>query len=90
MGKLLERYNLPRLKQEEVENMNRRITSNELETVIKNLPTNKFIRIDIYTLLCIKWKTKKNLLHKKINKIKFKKQKKPSNKQKSRTRRLHR
>ena len=34
------------------------------------------IRIDIYTLLCIKWITNKNLLYKKINKIKFKKEKK--------------
>ena len=41
MDKFLERYNLPRLNQEEIENMNRRITSNEIETVIKNLPTNK-------------------------------------------------
>ena len=39
--KFLERYNLPRLNQEEIENMNRPITSNEIETVIKNLPTNK-------------------------------------------------
>ena len=41
MDKFLERYNLPRLNQEEIENMNRPITSNEFETVIKNLPTNK-------------------------------------------------
>ena len=41
MDKFLERHNLPRLKQEEIENMNRPITSNEMETVIKNLPTNK-------------------------------------------------
>ena len=41
MGKFLEKYNLPRLNQEEIENMNRPITSNEIETVIKNLPTNK-------------------------------------------------
>ena len=41
MDKFLERYNLPRLNQEEIENMNRQTTSNEIETVIKNLPTNK-------------------------------------------------
>ena len=37
----LERYNLPRLNQEEIENINRPVTSNEIETVIKNLPVNK-------------------------------------------------
>ena len=31
------------------------------------------IGIDIHTLICIKWITNKNLLYKKINKIKFKK-----------------
>ena len=41
MDKFLERYNLPRLNQEEIENMNRPVTSNEIETVIKNLPTNE-------------------------------------------------
>ena len=41
MDKFLERYNLPRLNQEEIENMNRPITSNEIETVIKNLSTSK-------------------------------------------------
>ena len=41
MDKFLERYNLPRLNQEEIENMNRSIMSNEIETVIKKLPTNK-------------------------------------------------
>ena len=41
MDKFLERCNLPRLNQEEIENMNRPITSIEIETVIKNLPTNK-------------------------------------------------
>ena len=39
--RFLERYNLPRLNQEEIENMNRAITSNDIETVIKNLPKNK-------------------------------------------------
>ena len=39
--KFLEKYNLPRLNQEEIENLNRPITSTEIETVIKNLATNK-------------------------------------------------
>ena len=39
--KFLEKYNLPRLNQEEIENMSRQITITEIETVIKNLPTNK-------------------------------------------------
>ena len=41
MDKFLERYNLPRLNQEEMENINRPIINTEIETVIKNLPTNK-------------------------------------------------
>ena len=41
MDKFLERYKLPRLNQGEIENMNRPITSNEIETVINNLPTHK-------------------------------------------------
>ena len=41
MDKFLERYNLPRLNQEEIENMNRPITSTEIETVIKKLAPNK-------------------------------------------------
>ena len=41
MNKFLEKYNLPKLNQEEIENLNRPITSTETETVIKNLPANK-------------------------------------------------
>ena len=41
MDEFLEKYNLPKLNQEETENLNRPITSMEIETVIKNLPTNK-------------------------------------------------
>ena len=41
MEKFLERYNLPRMNQEEIENMTRLITSTEIETVIIKLPTNK-------------------------------------------------
>ena len=41
MDKFLEKYNFPKLDQEEVENLNRCITSTEIETVIRNLPGNK-------------------------------------------------
>ena len=41
MDKFLETHALPKLKQEEIENLNRPITSREIESVIKNLPTNK-------------------------------------------------
>ena len=41
MYKFLERYNLPRLNQEEIENMNRPITSTEIEIVIKELTKNR-------------------------------------------------
>ena len=37
----LEKYNLTKLNQEEMENFNSPITSMEIKTVIKNLPTNK-------------------------------------------------
>ena len=35
MDKFLERYSLPRLNQEEIENMSRSITSTEIETNLK-------------------------------------------------------
>ena len=41
MVQFLEKYNLPRLNHEEIENINRPITSTEIETVIKNLPINR-------------------------------------------------
>ena len=39
--KFLEKYNFPKLNQEETENLNRSITNMEIETVIRNLPTSK-------------------------------------------------
>ena len=41
MDKFLEKYNFPKLNQEEIENLNRPITSTKIKTVVKNLPTNK-------------------------------------------------
>ena len=41
MDKFLEKYNFPKLNQEEMENLNRPITSMEIETVIRNLLANK-------------------------------------------------
>ena len=41
MDKFLEKYNLPKLNEEEAENLNRPITADEIEAVIKKLPTHK-------------------------------------------------
>ena len=41
MDELLEKYSLPKLNQEEIENLNRPITSMGVKTVIKNLPANR-------------------------------------------------
>ena len=41
MDRLLEKFNLPILNQQEIEIMNNPITSTEIEAVIKNLPKNK-------------------------------------------------
>ena len=49
MNKFLEKYNIPKLNQEEIENLNRPITSTEIETVIRNLPTNKSPGLDGFT-----------------------------------------
>ena len=55
MKKCLEMYNLPILYQKEIENMNRPITSSEMEPVVKKqkqtkkLPTNKSPEPDGFT-----------------------------------------
>ena len=41
MDEFLEKYKFPKLNQEEIENLNRPITSTEIKTITKNLPTNK-------------------------------------------------
>ena len=50
MDKFLEKYNFPKLNQEEIENLNRSITSKEIETVIRNLPANKSPGPDSFTV----------------------------------------
>ena len=52
MDEFLEKYNLPKLNKEEIENLNRPITSTEIQTVIKNLPTNKSPGPDDFTGEC--------------------------------------
>ena len=49
MGKFLEKYNFPKLNQEEIENLNRPIPSTEIETVIRNIPTKKSPGPDSFT-----------------------------------------
>ena len=50
MDKFLEKYNFPKLDQEEIENLNRPITSLEIETVIRNLPAHKSPGPDSFTV----------------------------------------
>ena len=49
MDKFLEKYNFPKLNQEEMDTLNRPITSTEIETVIRNLPANKSLGPDGFT-----------------------------------------
>ena len=49
MEKFLEKYNFPKLNQEEIENLNRPITGREIETIIRNLPANKSPGPDSFT-----------------------------------------
>ena len=49
MDKFFKKYNFPKLNQKEMENLNRPITSMEIETVIRNLPTNKSPGPDSFT-----------------------------------------
>ena len=50
MDKFLEKYNFPKLNQEEIENLNRPIISMEIEAVIRNLSANKSPGPDGFTV----------------------------------------
>ena len=49
MDRVLGKFNLSRLNQEEIEIMNNPITSTEIEAVIKNLQKNKNLEPDGFT-----------------------------------------
>ena len=49
IDEFLEKYNLPKMNWEEMENLNRPITSMEIKTVINNLPKNKSPGPDAFT-----------------------------------------
>ena len=49
MDEFLEKFNFPKLNQQEIENLSRPITSTEIETVIRNLPANKSLGPDSFT-----------------------------------------
>ena len=49
MDKFLEKYNFPKLNQEEIENLNRPITNTEIKTVTTNLPAKKSPGPDSFT-----------------------------------------
>ena len=50
MDKFLEKYNFPKLDQEEIENLKRPITSTEIEIVMKNIPAKKSPGPDGFTV----------------------------------------
>ena len=49
VNKLLEMYNLPRLNKEEIENVNKLITNNEIKSLIQKLSMNKSSGPDGFT-----------------------------------------
>ena len=49
MDTFLEKYNLPKLNEEEAKNLNRPITADKIEAVIKKFPTHKIPGPDGFT-----------------------------------------
>ena len=50
MDKFVEKYNFTKLNLEEIQNLNRPITSTEIEAVIRNLSTNKSPGLEVFTV----------------------------------------
>ena len=50
MDKFLEKYNLPKLNEEQAESLNRTIRADEIEAVIKKLPAHKSPGLDSFTV----------------------------------------
>ena len=70
VDKFLEKYNFPKLNREEIGNLNRPITSMEIETVTRNLPANKSPGLDGFTAeFYQKFKELTPILHKLFQKI---------------------
>ena len=47
MDKFLEKYNLPKLNEEEVENLNRQVRADKIEAAVKILPTHKALDLTV-------------------------------------------
>ena len=50
MDKFLEKYKFPKLNQEEIENLNRPLTSTKIEIIMRNLLANKSPGLDGFTV----------------------------------------
>ena len=50
MDTFLEKYNLPKLNEEEAESLNRLLTADEIEAMVKKLPTHKSPGPDGFTV----------------------------------------